>query len=94
MEKALDELWTYTGEIFEPASFEKAAAEAGFGVDPASLKEAWMERISNILQEATLTVPAAGWMQSGGKEGKHSEHLGYILAEMQFLQRAYPNASW
>lgn len=94
MEKALDELWTYTGEIFEPAPFEKTAAESGFGIDPVSLKEAWMERVSDILREATLTVPAPGWMQTGGKEGKHTEHLGYILAEMQFLQRAYPNATW
>ncbi|MBO9632262.1 MAG: phenylacetate-CoA oxygenase subunit PaaC [Chitinophagaceae bacterium] len=94
MEKALDELWTYTGEIFEPAPYEKAAVEAGFGVDATSLKDAWMERVSNILQEATLTVPAPRWMQTGGKEGKHSEHLGFVLAEMQFLQRAYPNATW
>lgn len=94
MEKALDELWTYTGEIFEAAPFEKAAVEEGFGVDATSLKDSWMERVSNILQEATLTVPAPRWMQTGGKEGKHSEHLGFVLAEMQFLQRAYPNATW
>jgi len=94
MAKALDELWSYTGEIFEPAPFEKAAVEAGFGIDPVSLKEGWMQKVSEILQEATLTVPAPRWMQSGGKEGKHSEHLGFVLAEMQFLQRAYPNATW
>jgi ring-1,2-phenylacetyl-CoA epoxidase subunit PaaC len=94
MAKALDELWSFTGEIFEPAPYEKAAVEASFGVDPASLKDAWMEKVSNILEEATLTVPAPRWMQTGGKEGKHSEHLGFVLAEMQFLQRAYPNATW
>jgi ring-1,2-phenylacetyl-CoA epoxidase subunit PaaC len=94
MAKALDELWSYTGEIFEPAPYEKSAVEAGFGVDPASFKDAWMEKVSNILEEATLTVPAPRWMQTGGKEGKHSEHLGFVLAEMQFLQRAYPNATW
>ena len=94
MTKALDELWSYTGEIFEPAPFEKAAIEAGFGIDPVSLKDAWMQKVTEILQEATLTVPAPRWMQTGGKEGKHSEHLGFVLAEMQFLQRAYPNATW
>ena len=94
MANALDELWSYTGEIFEPAPFEKAAVEAGFGIDPVSLKDAWMQKVSEILEEATLTVPAPRWMQTGGKEGKHSEHLGFVLAEMQFLQRAYPNATW
>lgn len=94
MKKALEELWPFTGEIFEAAAFEKAAAEAGYGVDPATLKDAWMEKVTDIFTQATLTVPAQGWMQSGGKEGKHSEHLGFILAEMQFLQRAYPNAQW
>lgn len=94
MATALQEIWPFTGEVFEAAPFEIAAVEAGFGVDPASLKAGWLEKVTEILSEATLTVPPSGWMQSGGKSGKHTEHLGFILAEMQFLQRAYPDASW
>lgn len=94
MASALQELWPFTGEVFEAAAFEKTAVEAGFGIDPASLKSAWLEKVTEIFTEATLTVPPSGWMQTGGKTGKHSEYLGFILAEMQFLQRAYPDASW
>ena len=56
--------------------------------------ETWLARVGEVLTEATLTVPDGSWMQSGGIDGHHSEHLGYLLAEMQFLQRAYPNANW
>jgi ring-1,2-phenylacetyl-CoA epoxidase subunit PaaC len=77
---ALDTLWPYTGEMFEG--------------DNVKLRGEWDETVSGVLAEATLARPADGWMQTGGRSGRHSEHLGYILAELQFLQRAYPNASW
>ena len=70
-----------------PADFEK-------GILPDNLKEQWMSNVKAVLDEATLTMPSDEWMQEGGKTGSHTEHLGYILAEMQFLPRAYPDATW
>jgi ring-1,2-phenylacetyl-CoA epoxidase subunit PaaC len=94
MEKAVESLWTYTGELLEPAGYEKALAATGMAVDPASFKAYWLEKIKEIFNTATLAIPEGHWMQTGGKAGVHTEHLGYILAEMQFLQRAYPGAEW
>ncbi|WP_205513501.1 1,2-phenylacetyl-CoA epoxidase subunit PaaC [Longitalea arenae] len=95
---ALDELWMYTGELFIPASYETAAVEAGAGVDVTALKTHWQQRVNEVFAEAMLTDATAGrestWMQHGGKEGVHSEHLGYILAEMQYMQRVYPGCEW
>jgi len=85
---AIDSLWPFTGELFEAP-----AADSVF-VDPATLRDAWMASVDNILSRATLVRPQDGWMQSGGRSGRHSEHLGYLLADMQFLQRAYPGATW
>ena len=92
--KAIDDLWMFTGELFKPALYETEAVEDGFGVDVANLKDGWMQKVKNVFGEATLPVPENVWMQSGGKEGMHTEHLGYILADMQFLQRAYPDCEW
>jgi len=92
--KAIDDLWMFTGELFKPALYETEAVEDGFGVDVANLKDGWMQKVKNVFGEATLPVPENVWMQSGGKEGMHTEYLGYILADMQFLQRAYPNCEW
>lgn len=94
MIKAIDGLWTYSGELFEAASFELRAASESVGIDPSSLKELWMNKIGDVFEEATLTIPENKFMQSGGKEGKHTEHLGYILTELQYMQRAYPNSTW
>ena len=99
MEKALDDLWKFTGELFLPSSYERQLAAAGIGVDLSLLRPLWEEKVNEIFAEATLTRPLGEngkepWMQSGGKEGRHTEHLGYILAEMQFLQRAYPGCEW
>ena len=94
MANAIKELWTFTGELFTPAAYELQAAKEGFGVDPASLKAAWHKQVTAIFQEATLTVPANGWMQTGGKVGQHTEHIGFLLAEMQTLQRTYPHSTW
>lgn len=92
--QSIDELWSYTGEMFQPAGYETLAVNDGFGVDLAPTKINWDEKIRSVLTEATLPIPTNVWMQSGGKEGKHTEHLGFILAEMQFLQRAYPGSEW
>lgn len=91
---ALEELWPYIGEMFEVDQIERALIEAGVAVDPASLRAIWDKTVDDVLDEATLTRPQGGYMQSGGRVGRHSEHLGFILAELQFLQRAYPGATW
>ena len=88
MLKAVDELWPFTGELCSQPSYD-----LGF-IDYGLLKSNWSEKVSEVLAEATVPHPGKMWMQSGGIEGKHTEYLGYILAEMQFLQRAYPDATW
>ena len=94
MVRAIDELWRYTGEMFEAVSYELRAASEGIGVDVSKLKEEWMNKVQEIFSEATLIVPSKIFMQTGGKEGKHTEHLGYILTELQYMQRAYPKSEW
>ncbi len=94
MQAAVDELWMFTGELTTPNEVEKQAAAAGVGPDLAEIRSLWEAKVGEVLQEATLQVPTNPWMQSGGKDGRHTEHLGYILAEMQFLQRAYPGLTW
>jgi ring-1,2-phenylacetyl-CoA epoxidase subunit PaaC len=91
---AIDALWPYTGEMFETDETVAALVADGIASDPAKLKPEWDRTVVAVLAEATLTRPPDGWMQSGGRRGRHSEHLGYILAELQFLQRAYPGAQW
>lgn len=87
MLKAIDELWRYTGEMFEPAAYETI-------IDVSLLKDAWLQKVKTVFDEATLRVPEKIFMQTGGKEGKHTEQLGYILTELQYMQRAYPGAQW
>jgi ring-1,2-phenylacetyl-CoA epoxidase subunit PaaC len=94
MLNAIDELWRYTGEMFEVTSYELEAAVKGFGIDVSMLKESWMSKVSEVFNEATLTVPEKVFMQPGGKEGRHTEHLGYILTELQYMQQAYPGCKW
>lgn len=91
---AVDELMPYTGELFEADQVEGSLIEAGVAPDPASVRPLWNKTIQEVLTEATLALPREGFMQSGGRNGRHSEHLGHLLAELQFLQRAYPGASW
>ena len=86
---AIDELWRYTGEMFQQVSYEKES-----GIDVAALHSNWMNKVKAIFAEAILPVPEKVFMQTGGKEGRHSEHLGYILTELQYLQRTYPGAQW
>jgi ring-1,2-phenylacetyl-CoA epoxidase subunit PaaC len=89
---AVDELWPYTGEVFEPDDGDLIGR--GVAIDPAALRETWSRTVTDILAEATLTAPATGWMQRGGRSGRHSEHLGHLLSELQYLQRSFPGAKW
>lgn len=92
---AIDELWRFTGELFMPADYETGAANEGYGVDLTSLQQPWMQKVTVVFEEATLPLPKEGvYMQRGGKTGIHTEHLGYMLAEMQYLQRTYPGCEW
>lgn len=94
MQKALDDLWPYTAEMFLDDSADEALAEAGIAPLPSSFKAAWDKSVAEVLAEATLVRPEGTYQHKGGKRGVHTEHLGYILADMQFLQRAYPNSVW
>jgi ring-1,2-phenylacetyl-CoA epoxidase subunit PaaC len=94
MQAAVDDLWMYTGEMFESDEVDQAMVREGVGPDLSSLHEPWLGLMRSTAEEATLTLPQPGWAQRGGKRGIHSEHLGYILSDLQFLQRAYPNATW
>ncbi len=94
MEKAMNELWAYTGEMFEPAGYEKEMA-----VESEKIKKEWNEKVKVVLEEATLTLPPAsekgsGFMHSGGKNGIHTEYMGHLLTELQYMQRAYPGCEW
>ena len=94
MLNAIDELWPYTGELFMLTDYELRVTDEGLGVDVTLLKSKWEEKVKEIFREATLPYPDKVFMQTGGKEGKHTEHLGYILAGLQFMQRAYPGCEW
>jgi ring-1,2-phenylacetyl-CoA epoxidase subunit PaaC len=91
---ALQELWPYTGELTTNTVYETALVQDGIGVDLDIIKQQWTDKIKEVITTATLQVPENKWMQTGGKEGKHTEHIGFILAEMQYLQRAYPGNNW
>ena len=95
MQAALDDLWMYSGEVFIYDEIDNAMVEQGVAPKAQDLRAAFLDHVNDILLEATLTMPSPDvWMQRGGKQGRHSERLGFILAEMQFLQRAYPGAEW
>lgn len=94
MQVALDDLWPFTGELFETDAIETALVSEGVAVDPAPIKPLWERTIDTVSKEATLRRPGAQWMQTGGRVGRHSEHLGFLLADLQFLQRSYPGAKW
>jgi ring-1,2-phenylacetyl-CoA epoxidase subunit PaaC len=94
MQGALDELWTYAGELFLSDAIDEAMVQTGVGPDPAGLKPSWDATVRAVLDQATLAIPGTTYVHKGGRRGLHSEHLGHMLAEMQFLQRAYPGATW
>lgn len=90
----LDWMWRFVDEMFAMDEIDEAALKAGAGVDKAALRAAWEARIDAALAEATLERPASRRPVLGGRAGRHSEHLGHLLSDMQFLQRAYPGAAW
>jgi ring-1,2-phenylacetyl-CoA epoxidase subunit PaaC len=89
MTTAIEELWRYTGELFVPADYEKES-----GIDFSLIKQTWLKNVKNIFDEADLSIPENVFMQLGGKNGIHTEFLGYVLTELQYVQRAYPNSEW
>ncbi len=91
---AVNALWPYAGEMFELDAPERELVAAGIAVDPESLRATWDATIAHVLGEATLARPDGTWMQRGGRGGRHSEHLGHLLAEMQHLPRTYPGVTW
>jgi ring-1,2-phenylacetyl-CoA epoxidase subunit PaaC len=93
VQTALDELWPYTGELFAADEVDRLLAGAG-APEPAALEPAWREVVSDVVGRATLTLPPEGFMHSGGRQGRHTEHLGHLLAEMQILARSHAGAKW
>lgn len=93
-QEALDQLWRFTGELFEVDVVDQAVAQEGITVDHEALRVRWMELVGEVAGEATLTLPEEESMATGGRRGRHSEHLGHLLAEMQILARSHPGASW
>lgn len=94
MQQAINERWMFTGEMVMASETDKVMLDQSVGVDLSHVARSWNDRIAAVLEEATLQLPKETWMQEGGKNGIHTEQLGYILAEMQFMQRAYPNMEW
>jgi len=93
-QRAVDELWRYTGELFIADATDRAAVADGAGIDPSTLAGDWRAQVDEILARATLTTPTVSYMQRGGRDGKHTEHLGHLLADMQIVARSHPGASW
>jgi len=91
---AIDDLWAFTGEMFTTDDSERGLIDAGIAVDPAKQLPEWLATVSQVVREATLALPEHDWMQQGGRDGRHSEHLGHLLSELQYIQRSFPGASW
>ena len=94
MQEAINDLWTYTDELFYQTKADKKMVFEGIGVDVTKLKNNYYGYINDILLEATLEIPESKWFQTGGKEGIHTEHLGYLLSDLQYMQRTYPHMEW
>lgn len=94
VQTAINDLWTYTDELFHQTDADKAMVAEGVGVDVTKLKVAYYEEVNAVLEEATLSVPESKYFQKGGKQGIHTEHMGYLLADLQYMQRTYPNMEW
>ncbi|NRA11267.1 MAG: phenylacetate-CoA oxygenase subunit PaaC [Crocinitomicaceae bacterium] len=94
VQDALDELWKYTAEMFVEDEVNQNLTENGIIPSMEGLKEEWNATVTSVLDQATLTIPTNNWEQHGGRNGKHSEHLGFILTELQYMQRAYPGMEW
>src|SRR4030088_2498183 len=91
---AIDDLWAYTGEMFDVDDSERALIESGVAGDRAARPPPWLRTVTDVVGEATLTLPKSDWMQQGGRSGRHSEHLGHLLSELQSMQRTFPGATW
>ncbi|MGW7679901.1 1,2-phenylacetyl-CoA epoxidase subunit PaaC [Kribbella sp. NPDC054772] len=91
MQAGLDALWPYTGEMFESDELVRRLPVA---VDPSTLQEAWLQRVLAVVDESTCERPTSAYQHSGGREGRHTEHMGYLLAEMQHVARSHPGATW
>jgi ring-1,2-phenylacetyl-CoA epoxidase subunit PaaC len=91
---AIDELWAFTGEMFSGDDSERGLIDAGIAIDPGPLRSPWLKTITGVVSEATLALPESNWMQQGGRSGRHSEHLGHLLSELQSMQRTFPGATW
>jgi ring-1,2-phenylacetyl-CoA epoxidase subunit PaaC len=91
---SLNEVWRYTGEMFAADAIDTVIQEHFDGPDLDEINGLWRRDVEKVVAEATLTMPNDEWMATGGKQGRHSEHLGFLLAEMQYLQRSFPGASW
>lgn len=94
VQEAVDELWRYTGELYKMASYEEALLSENWSLDLAVIQPLWNAKVSGIFQQAGLTMPASTAFLYGGKEGRHTEHMGYILTELQYMQRTYPQMKW
>lgn len=94
MQEAIDDLWRFTDELFYMTAAETEMANQGIGIDVSSFKEKYYEEVSEVLNEAELRIPENKYFTKGGKEGIHTEHMGFILAELQYMQRTYPNMDW
>jgi ring-1,2-phenylacetyl-CoA epoxidase subunit PaaC len=94
MQRSIDDHWQFTGELFAADEIDDVIREGFNGPDLDSIRDQWHSNVAAVLIEATLEKPGDDWMASGGKQGRHSEHLGFLLAEMQHLQRSHPGAKW
>jgi ring-1,2-phenylacetyl-CoA epoxidase subunit PaaC len=93
-QRAVDDLWRYTGELFAADEVDREVAAAEIGVDPSTLAEPWQAQVGEVFVRAGLSVPKHEYMQHGGRVGRHTEHLGHMLAEMQIVARSHPGAKW
>ena len=91
---AIDDLWAFSGEMFEVDNCERGLIDVGIAVDPATLYPHWLKTVTDVVSEATLALPTSDWMQRGGRSGRHSEHLGHLLSELQATQRTFPGVTW
>lgn len=94
MQEAIDALWRFTEELFDLTDSDKAMIEEGVGIDVSKMKEGYYKEVSELLTEAKLTTPPRKYFTRGGKNGIHSEHMGYLLADLQYMQRTYPDMKW
>lgn len=92
--EAIDDLWQYTDELFHQTDADKIAVNEGYGVDVTTFKKNYYENVSEVLKKATLEVPDQKYFQKGGKNGIHTEHMGFLLADMQYMQKTFPGAKW